>query len=273
MNQILNRWKDYFCTILNLGIHDSSSNHRIQPTTSDNQTDVEISPLSYNEVCSIINKQKSNKAGGTDNIIPQLTKQGGRTLKQRIYKLILIIWEKEQLPNQWKEGIICPLYKKGDRLDCMNYRPITLLNVAYKIFAIILNQKLVDIIETELGDYQSGFRPNRSTTDNTFMIRQIIEKCYEYNIDIHNTHAFDSIKRNKMLGDSLTQNKIPPKLIRLVNLTLEHTTAKVKVNNAYTSEFRVGSGVKQGDPLSPTLLILVINTVLKKLDLRCNIST
>jgi len=63
-----------------------------------------------------------------------------------------MIWEKEQLPNQWKEGIICPMYKKGDRLDCTNYRPIILLNVAYKIFAIILNQRLVDIIETELGD-------------------------------------------------------------------------------------------------------------------------
>jgi hypothetical protein len=65
-----------------------------------------------------------------------------------------MIWEKEQLPNQWNEGKICPLYKKGDRLDCTNYRAITLLNVAYKIFAIILNQKLVDIVETEIGDYQ-----------------------------------------------------------------------------------------------------------------------
>jgi len=107
----------------------------------------------------------------------------------------------------------------------MNYRPITLLNVAYKIFAIILNQKLVDIVETESGDYQSGFRPNRSTIDNIFMIRQIIEKCYEYNIDIRNifidyTHAFDSIKRNKIL-DSLTQCKIPPKLIRIIKLTLK----------------------------------------------------
>jgi len=109
------------------------------------------------------------------------------------------------------------------------------------------------------------------------MIRQIIEKCYEYNIDIHNifidyTYAFDSIKRNNIL-DSLTQNNIHPKLVRLVKLTLENTTAKVKVNNAYTSEFRMESGVKQGCPLSPTLFSLVIDTVLKKLDLRGNIST
>jgi len=187
-----------------------------------------------------------------------------------------MIWETEQLPNQWNEGTIFPLYKKGDRLDCTNYRPITLLNVAYKIFAIILNQRLVDIVESKLSDYQSGFRSNRSTIDNIFMIGKIMEKCYEYNVDIHNIcivykHAFDSIKRNKTL-DSLTQNKIPSKLIRLIKLTLENTTAKVRVNNAYTMEFRVESGVKQGDLLSPTLFSLVIERVFKKLDLRGNIS-
>jgi hypothetical protein len=46
---------------------------------------------------------KSIKTGGTDKIIPELDKQGGRTLKQRMYKLILMVWEKEQLPKQWKE--------------------------------------------------------------------------------------------------------------------------------------------------------------------------
>jgi len=92
MDHILNRWKEYFCTILNSDIDESFSNHRIQSTTTDNQTDTEILSPSYNEVCSTINKLKSNKAGGTDNIIPELIKQGGRSLKQRIYKLIIMIW-------------------------------------------------------------------------------------------------------------------------------------------------------------------------------------
>ena len=67
-----------------------------------------------------------------------------------------------------------------------------------------------------------------------------------------------------MLLDSLTQNKIPPKLIRLIKLTLENTRAKVKVNNAYAEESRVESGVKPGDPLSPTSFSLVIDAVLKR---------
>jgi len=113
-----------------------------------------------------------------------------------------------------------------------------LLNDAYKIFAIILNQRLADIVEPMLGEYQSGFRPNRSTIDNIFILRQIIEKCYEFNIDIHNifidySHAFDSIIRES-IQTALYLNKIPPKLINLIQLTLENKTAKVKVNKAFT---------------------------------------
>jgi hypothetical protein len=138
-----------------------------------NNPEIEISPPNYNEVCTIINKLKKSKAGGTDNIIPELIKQGGRTLKQKLHKLLIMTWEDEQLSDQWNEGIICPVYKKGDRLNCTNYRPITLLNITYRIFAIILNKRLTLIIEEELSDFQFVFRQNRSTIDNIFMIRQI----------------------------------------------------------------------------------------------------
>jgi hypothetical protein len=117
----------------------------------------EVEPPAYNEICSIINKLKTNKVAGTDNIPGELIKHGGRTLKQKIYNLIQNIWKTETLPGQWNEGIICPIYKKGDRLDCYNYRPITLQNITYKIYAILLNKRLSDIIGNKLGDFQMGF--------------------------------------------------------------------------------------------------------------------
>jgi hypothetical protein len=277
MGQILNRWKEYFCTLLNTETEELPDSQKKQPKHSDDQLGIGILAPSLNKVCSIINKLKNAKVGGTDNIVPKLIKYGGKVLKQRIYGLITMIWEEEQLPSQWNEGIICPVYKKGNRLDCKNYRPIILLNVAYKIFAIILNQRLADIVELKLGDYQSGFRPNSSTIDNIFTLRQIIEKYYKFNVDTRNTfidysHVFDSIIRETILT-SLHLNKIPPKIINLIKLTLENTTAKVKVNNTYTTDFRVDIRVKQGDPLSPTLFNLVLDTVLTQLDLRGNIST
>jgi sorting nexin-29 len=82
-----------------------------------------------------------------------------------------MIWNNEQLPQQWNEGIIHPVYKKGDRLNCNKYRPITLLNIAYKLFAILLNKRLIENIDNKLEDNQLGFCPNMSTIDNIFIVR------------------------------------------------------------------------------------------------------
>ena len=71
-------------------------------------------------------------------------------------------------------------------MQCKNYRPITLLNVPYKIFATTLFKKLTEIMEGKPGEYQMGFRPDRSTIDNIFILRQIYEKCHKYNIELHN---------------------------------------------------------------------------------------
>jgi sorting nexin-29 len=96
---------------------------------------------------------------------------------------LVLTWEKKRIPIDWKDSIICPIYKKGDRMQCKNYRPITLMNVAYKIFTTILSNRLSQIMESKLGEYQAGFRPNRSTVDNIFILRQMYEKCYEHNMN------------------------------------------------------------------------------------------
>ena len=269
---MLARWKEYFQNLLSV----LTTPERLQQTSERTDNHDETAPPTFNEICTIINKLKANKVAGTDNITGELIKHGGRTLKQKIHKLICNIWNTETLPAQWNDGIICSTYKDDDRLDCNNYRPIMLLNVAYKIYAILLNKRLSEIIENKLGDFQMGFRPNRSTIDNIFRVRQIFEKCYEYNIELHNifvdySQAFDSVNRNKII-ECLTKYKVPKKLI-LIGLTFINPTAKVKIGNQLTNEFRIVSGIKQGDPLSATLFSIVIDNVLKQLDLKGNIST
>jgi len=128
-----------------------------------------------------------------------------------------------------------------------------------------------------MEDNQMGFRSNRSTIDNIFIIRQIFEKSYEYNIDLYNifvdyTHAFDSVYRNKLI-ECLKIFDVPEKLIRLIAPTLIQTRAQVKINTDFTEEFIVECGVKQGDPLSSTLFSLVIDRILKQMELKGNITT
>jgi hypothetical protein len=193
--------------------------------------------------------------------------------------LILKIWKKEELPADWENSIlvICPIYKKGDRMQRKNYRPITLLNVAHKIFATILCNRISEIMEGKLGEYQMGFQPNRSTVNNTFILRQMYEKCYEYNIELHNifiyfNQAFDSINRSTVTK-VLKEMQIPEKIVRLVNLVMQHTKTKIKLNNEYTEQIEVKTSIKQGDPLSTILFCTVMESSMKKLETRGNIST
>jgi hypothetical protein len=80
------------------------------------------------------------------------------------------------LPQQWKESIIIPICKRGDKTDCSNYRGISILSTAYKILSNILLARLTPHVNEITGDHQCGFRRNRSTADQIFCIRQILEK-------------------------------------------------------------------------------------------------
>jgi hypothetical protein len=70
---------------------------------------------SFVEVEIAIGKLKNYKSLGTDQILAELIKAGGETLRTEIYKCICSIWNEEELPHQWKESIIVPIYKKGDK--------------------------------------------------------------------------------------------------------------------------------------------------------------
>jgi hypothetical protein len=77
---------------------------------------------SVSEIELAIDKLKSHKSPGIDQIPGELFKAGGKTVRSEIHKLTISIWNKEELPEEWKESIIVPIYKKGDKTDCNNYK-------------------------------------------------------------------------------------------------------------------------------------------------------
>jgi len=92
------------------------------------------------EVELAIGKLKNHKSPGIDQIQAELIKTGGRTICIAIHKLIISIWNMGELPEEWKESIIVPIYKKGDKTDFNNYRGISLLPTTYKIFPTSCSQ-------------------------------------------------------------------------------------------------------------------------------------
>jgi hypothetical protein len=116
---------------------------------------------SHLEVEISIAKLKKYKSSGSDQIPAELYQAGGEILVSVIHKLINSIWNKEELPDQWKESIIVPIHKTDDKTDCNNYHGISLLSTSYKILSNIILLRLRPYIDEIIGDHQCGFRRNR----------------------------------------------------------------------------------------------------------------
>jgi sorting nexin-29 len=177
-----------------------------------------------------------------------------------MYKLIRTIWETEKMPERWKLGIICLIYKKGDKLECGNYWGITLLNAAYKILTSIINERVQKVTERIIEEYQCGFSPNKGTTNQPFIIRQMIEKNWEGGFDLHMIFI-DRVNRRK-LSEAMEEVGTPQKLIKVMEMTLKDTKAALKINNRKTITFEFNTGMKQGDGLSTTLFIIALHQVI-----------
>jgi hypothetical protein len=88
------------------------------------------------EVEITIAKLERYKSPGSDQIPAELIQAGGKMLRSKIHKRINSIWNKEKLPDQWKESVIVPVHKKGDKTDCSNFRGISLLLASYNIYSL-----------------------------------------------------------------------------------------------------------------------------------------
>jgi hypothetical protein len=93
----------------------------------DNEDTASSEIPTFEEIKISLNALRNNKAPGADNMPAELIKYGGNEAAWLIHKSIMDIWEKEYVPKEWRKSIICPVYRKGDKLECMNYRGIALL--------------------------------------------------------------------------------------------------------------------------------------------------
>jgi hypothetical protein len=165
------------------------------------------------------------------------------------------------LPQQWKESIIVPIHKKGDKTDCNNCQGISFLLTAYKILSNILLARLTPYVNEIIGDHHCPM-------DQTFYIQQILEKKWEYNgmehqllIDFKKFCV--SIKR-EILYNILLEFGMPKKLVRLIKMCLNETCSKVHIGKLLCDKFLIQNGLKQGDALLPLLFSFALEYAIRK---------
>jgi hypothetical protein len=110
---VLAGWKEHFEEHLNEG---SESEQPTRPVNLRNDG-VDIDLPSREEIEGALEYLKNNKAGGADSIAAELLKNGGPNLVNALHEVIQQAWTSETLPSSWTEWVLCPVYKKGDKLD------------------------------------------------------------------------------------------------------------------------------------------------------------
>lgn len=265
-DDILKRWSEYFMELLKgdrttRSIALFEADH--DPLNTENLT-----PPTFEEVRISIQSLKNNKSPGSDGLAAELFKAGGDNLVGCMHQIMVRIWKEECMPDEWNKSIICPIFKKGDRLECSNYRGISLLNVAYKILSKIICLRLKPYMEYNIGKYQCGFRPGKSTTDQIFTLRQILEKTREFNITTHHLFvdfkaAYDSIERDELL-QAMIDFGYPAKLVNLCRMTLACTICAVRADNKLSGIFQTFRGFRQGDQISCDLFNIALEKTIRQ---------
>jgi len=187
-------------------------------------------------------------------------------------KFLKTVWREGRMPEEWKEGIVIPLYKKGDRMDLNNYRGITLSDVAGKVVGKVVNRRLEAWFRDLLAEEQAGIWKGRGCVDQGYTLAQVVLKRLEkqketYLCFVDLRKAYDSVWREGLF-QKLETDGVPQKLVRLVRMWYETVRAKVRVNDVESEWFETKVGVKQGDTLSPLLFNIFINGIVEKVKSR-----
>ena len=130
------------------------------------------------EIATAMKAMANAKAVGPDGLPAELLKLGlqqDRTILLELHRLTTLIWRQGKVPQQWKDAVIAVLHKKGGKMECGNYRGISLVPHAGKVLLKVVARGLSAYCEAKgrLPEEQCGFRPDRSTTDMMFVVRRL----------------------------------------------------------------------------------------------------
>ena len=201
-------WKEHFENLLG---NPPKITHEPITRIISKQLDIKLGLFTQEELDSLLRKIKNRKAAGLDEISPEIWKT--RQFEDILFRHCNAVYNQNPI-DRCMNGCILPFPKKGDLRLAKNYRGITLISIAAKIYNALPRNRIEPKIDNILRKKQIGLRRNRSTTSQILTIRRILEGVRAKNLQatlifVDLTKAFDSIHRGKMEQILLTYLKKP----------------------------------------------------------------
>uniref|UniRef100_A0A670IGH0 Reverse transcriptase domain-containing protein n=2 Tax=Podarcis muralis TaxID=64176 RepID=A0A670IGH0_PODMU len=224
--------------------------------------------ITEQEIEDAIQNMQLGKSPGPDGLTSRYYKSLKEWLIQPLKEVCNEILEGKKAPESWKEAYISLIPKtETEKTQLKNYRPISLLNVDYKIFADILAKRFKKVLMEKIHKNQAGFLPKRHLADNVRNIIDILEKL-EVNINtkavlifVDAEKAFDNISWSFMIKN-LQGMGVGQGFENGIAAIYSEQKAKLIVNNVITEELKIEKGTRQGCPISPLLFISVLEVLL-----------
>ncbi|CAF4889082.1 unnamed protein product [Pieris macdunnoughi] len=214
-----------------------------------------------------------NKGAGPDLLPPIFIKSCGKELSIPLCVLFNKSLTSGVFPKRWKTAHIISIYKSGDKSYCKNYRPISILSCAAKLFESVMCTHLYSHFKPVLSDKQHGFVRNRSTVTNLLEYKNYLCQVFATGGQVDSVYtdfskAFDKVNHH-LLCHKLASHGIHGSLYRWICSYLDSRTQLVALKGFISAPIAVTSGVPHGSHLGPLFFVVFINDLIQQLSCNC----
>ena len=275
------RWKEHFTSLLGPSVPPTQTDLDMTSYIAENCDNLKSeldNPIKQAEVVEEISKLENNKAVAFDRVSNEMLKAAKLVIAKPLLNLFNAILSSATYPSAWKDDILSPLHKSGEKTDPNNFRGLAVSSCLGKLFNKILQRRLDKLCKSSqlISDVQGSGKPGSRTCDHLLVLRCLFDKYVKhqgkhlYTCFDDLKKAFDTVPRVKLFYTLVKDYSIGGNFLKILQQIYSNNKIFIKLSDGLVHPFITTVGVKQGCVFSPVLFNLFINKICSIFDQTCD---